>query len=252
MGKIMQILTLAGAVLFSPQARAGHYIETSLEGGLEGIYYNIDLGDKIQKTPLHPTDLSIVSDPKNSNYDPNYRNYADGVAADVESGKSGAFTARGKISYGTERIRAAARLHVRFSSASDEYRRGIFAAAEQQLPWRGSYAFTQVEPNTVALIPSAGAEIIFGRLTLDGEVCFPYTGFTVRSGHDRWGKWKTVQEENWKGFGLGFGAGILWNPDNSKTYAFGRYRREKYKPIFAEEEGDISGDAFSFGMGVRW
>ncbi|MEE9274463.1 MAG: hypothetical protein V3V62_04040, partial [bacterium] len=115
-----------------------------------------------------------------------------------------------------------------------------------------SFVFTQLIPDPVTLIPFVGFELLMTKdFWIGAELGLPYTGFDVRSGHDRFSSFETVRKDSWDGFGKS-GSGRLSYvvSDNVEIFAVGG--QEKYTPRFAGEKATIRIVFGFFGIKVKF
>lgn len=204
--------------------------------GLDVVNYKPELGKNISTTPVHPDDSAFLSGETTtapSGYDSDHR----GSAL-----KLGFFSG-----IGSESLRIVGGIDGRWNLMHyrDGFREGIFSVKQQVSDFRppssGSFVFTQVVPGAYTLIPSVGIEGKLGeRLILGGSIGFPYMEWEVRSGHDRFARWETVQRDSWKGFGTMYTATLGMELDDRNKLLVSFFH-EKYRPDFAGESATISG-----------
>jgi hypothetical protein len=226
----------------------GIYAGGAADFGLEYLRWDdIKLGKKIRTTPVHPDDASFLSGDTTTD---NPRRPDSGLA--LRTSLEG--------SAGLERVRLKVGGAARFSGSSDDYREGSYDVKQQSSDTRpaadGSFVFTQFTPDTTTLIPYVGIEVIPVKnyLRVGVEYGFPYTGFEVTSGYDRYGNWQTHQSEHWSGFGQRVGATIHYSPwgEDSGTCLFLFVGKETYKPTFAGEKAEIGTLSGSVFLGFKW
>lgn len=197
--------------------------------GFDIIRYDVDLGKKIQTTPVHPGDSGFLSG---------------ATTTDVGGGWDCAPKVRLESSFGNKNFRLRIGTDVRYNVSSlTGYREGIYDTRQQtsdtRPPGSGSFVYTQLKPDSFTYVPSIGLEAtILENIILNAEYGFPYTGFEVSSGHDRYGKWQAVQEDSWKGFGRSIGGGIDFILDDEASLSL-LVRQERYKPEFIGEKARI-------------
>jgi len=218
--------------LTAPANPEGLYVATKARLGLDAIAYRADVDDELATTAVHPDDVGMFTGATKANpdnFDLDQLNIAPAA---------GLFA-----SVGTRALRlfggVTGRLNLLYFSR-DGYRKGIHDTRQQASDPRpgavGSFVFTQVNPGIVGLIPSAGLEANLGKLRLTAEVGFPYQRWEFRSGHDRWGRWQTVQSGSWTGLGIRYG-GALGYRFNHSLDLFAAAFYESYDTSFGAVEG---------------
>lgn len=214
--------------------------------GLDYVYYRTKLPHQIETTPVHPDDAGFLTGE---------------TRADVDSGYDIAPKLGLGASLGGENLRLIVGGDVRYNpgaTTSDddsdaynftwEYGDGIYQRKQQASDTRsmdsGSFVFTSFDPEGVTYVPSVGIEAtFFKKIRLGIEAGLPYSRFKVRSGHDRFRRWQTVQKDSWTGYGESFGASIGCiddNPSDAKRSSISlSVRQERYEPRFAGERAEI-------------
>ncbi len=218
------------------------YLSTKARYGLEFIIVGFkDLGSQIQTTPVHPDDSSFLTGQTTTNLD--------------ESDWGFGLTAGLVGSIGNDDLRLKIGADIRLNLfRKDDYREGIYDVKQQVSDTRpassGSFVFTQVIPDYFTYIPFAGVEKVLSEsLLLSFEFGLPYMKWEVRSGHDRWGKWQTVQEDSWSGFGRRYTGTIAFKRDGKNVWFISGFY-ERYRPEFAEGKADAT--CFGGLIGVRF
>ena len=229
-------------------AKEGIYTATKIRLGVEPVAYKADLGEKIKTTPVHSHDSPFLSGETATEPD----SYDDGFSWAPNLGLFG--------SIGTENLRIVGGVSGRWNIMyyEDGYRQGFHSTRQQVSDIRpesnGSFVFTQLVPDAFTFIPSVGIEGKIEDLMIGVTAGFPYMGWKVRSGHDRWGSWETVQKDSWTGFGerytLTLGFNLDDESDDDKFFISVFY--EDYEPKFAGEKAKISGIGGVIGLIRRW
>ena len=193
-------------------------------------YYSINLGDKIQTTHTHVDDYSYLGHGDTTASINNALDFSFGGSVDFVSDNDGVkwlFGIGGRLNAGilTSGYRG--------GNYQVEQQRGDERRKDQQ-----SYVFTQFIPYPV-IEPHVGVK--FKLFDHDTTIRYglPWTWFRVKSGHDRYGRWETVQNEMWSGFGQSASIGM-----NMDKYLEGFYwgvKYERYRLEFANEIGLIEG-----------
>jgi len=210
--------------------KEGIYFDGKIRSGIDVIGYDVNLGKKFQTTPVHPDDADFLHGETTTNVG----GKVDGAPRIGLEGSWGIKEARFKL---------VGDIRYNLLSSRTGYRVGIYDTEQQISDPRpaanGSFVFTQFRPNPFTFIPSIGFEsTLSDKLVLEFELGLPYTGFDVRSGHDRYGRWQTVQKDSWNGFGLSFGGAIGWHISDDLTFFLnGGY--ETYNPKFAGEKAKV-------------
>ena len=216
------------------------------ELSLEYLKYDVNLGKKIQTTPVHPDDSSFLSGE---------------TTTDVGGTGSVGLKYSLEGSIGNEWLRGFVKGALRYNalSSQDEYKRGIYDTKQQESdtrhPSSGSFVFTHLDVGLLTFIPSAGLEAkLSEKFLLSAEYGFPYMGFEARSGHDRFGAWQTVQKDSWDGFGRMWGLNLTYIPESERDWTGDKwsfnvyYMQEKYTPNFAGEDAKIQTGVFGLGL----
>lgn len=231
----------------------GIYFAVDKVIGIEPVTYKAELGKKIKTTPVHPDDSGFLSgetatEPDSYELNP-FRLDCINLAPNV--GLLG--------SVGSENLRFVGGLLARWNLLHywDGYQQGLYSVKQQVSDVRssgsGSFVFTQVRPDLFTFIPSVGIIGKSEKLTMELDMGFPYMGWEVRSGHDRWAKWETVQYDSWRDFGIRYTGTLGFNPNgNDNTKFFISIFYEEYRPEFAGEEAKISGIGGFLGFIAKW
>ncbi len=205
------------------------------------IYYDIDLGRKLQTTPVHPDDVPFLSGE---------------TEADPDSG--GDMGIRGGLEgkLGNKKVKLKAGVDIRFnlnSLSENDYRQGMYETEQQESDPRpedtGSHVFTQLTPDYFSCIPFVGIEGNINKdFVLGLELGFPYSGFKFRSGHDRYSDWDAVKKDKWRGFGTRIAGNLDYKigVNSSMNLSVGW---ERYKPEFLGNKTKING--YMLGIGFR-
>lgn len=212
--------------------------------------YDVNLGNAIQTTPVHPDDGGPLAGQATTNI----TTYIAYVWSDPEERPSAMLFLSGGLegSIGTETVRLRTGVDVRslLDSEIEDYRRGIFDVEHQPIPF-DSYAFTQFVPHT-ATIPFVGIETtISDTVFLSFDVGFPRSRFHVSSGHDRYGVWAVTQTASWEGYGRSYTirAGIV----DEYIGAFSlSVTKEEYDMQFAGEGASLSSIHVAFECRYRF
>lgn len=215
------------------------YPEVGLRVGAEIINYDVKkIGKKIQTTGVHPDDSGFLYGKTTTNVYGSETDFAPKLGLEA--------------SIGTDFLRLYGGIDGRIHSLSGKgYGEGLCDSKQQisdnRHPSQGSFVFTQIDPDSFSWVPFVGIEgVLFNKIHAGVEVGFPNYGFTAKSGHDRWGKWQTVQKDHWRGFGKKIGGfiGISLEefPNESELHDrfLGFYMgKETYGPTFAGEKAEI-------------
>ncbi|MFH1746215.1 MAG: hypothetical protein ABIG44_04145 [Planctomycetota bacterium] len=239
------------------------YMAGKVRLGIEAMSYKTRLGSRIQTTAVHPADAGFLTGATATEPDRFHVGNEDRRDGDEDDNReeedqlNWAPTVGVFGSVGTEALRAVVGLsgRVNLLAGRTGYREGLYSVRKQHSDMRSdsnaSYVFTQVWPGPAAFIPSAGLESRIGPVFLAGEVGFPYQEWNVRSGHDRGGRWQTVQRDSWTGWGIRY-AGTVGVKDDDTTYFVTGAYEDFGRVKFAGQRGDISGITVMFGMMVEW
>ncbi len=212
------------------------YNSIALRSGLETSVYSIDIGEKVQTTPTHPDD-SIQPTETSAKLSSHYGN---GVRLGLEN------------SYGNDDYRLGIGWDTRYVFCRDGGRLEMLAEKRQETNGSESYAFTRLTPMKFGhALFVRGEKKVYGNIRLGAEVGFPYSGFTVESGRDRYGKWETLRKERWSGFGrlfrLTLDAGLSERYIMSFSAGF-----ESFEPDFGGESGRIQSVTASGGITISF
>lgn len=201
------------------------------------------LGRKIQTTSVHPDDSGFLTGE---------------TTADLKGEKkvAGALTVGlvGLIGDDDLKLKIGGDLRYNFLSHEDDYHEGLYDWRQQvsdtRPPSQGSFVFSQLIPDHFTYIPFVGVETKLSESLLLGiEMGFPYMEWEVRSGHDRWARWETIQRDSWRGFGRRYTGSILYKISEDNELFLSPFY-EKYSPKFAGEGAKI--DAFGVFLGMRF
>lgn len=167
--------------------------------GANAVYVKTKLPAKIRTTPVHPEDSEFLTGETTTNSPEGY---------DLRP-KAGAI-----LSAGIPQMRfyAGGELEWSVNSATKPNWR-VYETEKQTsdpLPSEfASFVFTEVtQPYTLRAV--AGLETMLDPFTFRIEGKLPYGFFKAESGHYRFGEFEIVQTEEWKGWGRGIGASILY------------------------------------------
>ena len=231
---------LKGALCVAALAVAGCTSSYNSRADFDIIYYDIDLGRKLQTTPVHPDDTPFLTGETEADLD-------SGWDMGIKGGLEGKF--------GSEKVKVKAGADVRFnfSSLNDNYRCGIHRTEQQESDPRpentGSHVFTQLTPDYFNYIPFVGIEGNVNKdFKLGLELGFPYSGFKFRSGHDRYSRWDAVKKDEWNGFGTRISGNLECKMGYNSWFNFS-LAWESYKPEFEGEKTEI--DGYMFGVGIK-
>ncbi|MFH1508689.1 MAG: hypothetical protein ABIE68_00810 [bacterium] len=232
---VLIFLTISSAISFCQETKEEEkllFFAGSLRYSIDLMICDVELGDTIQTTPAHPDDYWLF----------------DGeTTTDIAAGNSyriGATTAGGDISYGSERLRLTLGLDLRIPMRDDDFRSGIYTYQQQDNDPRpafdAAFVFTQFyfdSPVFFDAIPHIGLDVVVFKCwksSISVEYGWPYTGFTARSGHDRYLSWEEVKKENWSGFGKRIEIQI------KPIYGFGlSFYREEYDLEYLDEPASL-------------
>ena len=228
---------LHGCALRFPMEEKREYIDYGIRPGigLDFVYYDLHIGNKIQTTPAHPADSFLHGETK----------------AGVNSGVQLAPKVELKGSVGKEYLRLTAGGDVRINRWFTDLDTTKKQASDPRPSSSGSFVFTEVNPGLLTYTPSIGLEsTLFKQLELGAEIGFPYTGFQVRSGHERFGEREAVQKDDWEGLGLSFGGKIGWRTSEDSSISL-FLRWEKYRAEFNGEKATINIFPGNIGLSIR-
>jgi len=204
-----------------------------------------ELGGKIQTTPVHSDDSGFLTGRTITNLD--------GDKTWDVAPKAGLLA-----SIGDDNLRFNIGADIRYNPLShkDDYHEGLYDWRQQvsdtRPPSQGSFVFTQLTPDYFTYIPFVGVERkLSERLCLGFEVGFPYMQWEVRSGHDRWGRWETVQRDSWSGFGMRYTGNVLFKINENGEFFISPFY-EQYNPEFAGQGAKIRGLGLFLGVGWRF
>ena len=206
------------------------YTEIGVRANLDYIQWTFDIGDAIQTTGVHPDDAGFLTGTTTTDLD----------------GEDGLLPRVGLMaSIGTNKMRVTCGTDLRFCLAGDDYQKGWYDtrqhSSDQRPPSGGSFVFTQLTPDLLSMMPYVALEVwLHEKVILGIEAGFPYTGFEARSGHDRFGSWKTVQKDDWSGFGTRFAGTAGYKYDDNLLISLGAFQ-ESYQAEFVGEDADIKG-----------
>lgn len=193
------------------------------------VQYNVDLGDRVQTTGVHPDDSSFLHG-----------------ETTTQVGSGSEFAPRIGLHYlfGKPHFKFVVGFDARFNpmTSRDDYRTGIFSSHKQVSDGRDSahaaYVYTQLRPALLTPLPFVGVQYRWKNVLLGGEYAHPYGAFMVSSGHDRFGKWEESLREKWSGWGQRFLLRLGWIYDEEVDYSLGIFH-ESYSAEFLEEPADI-------------
>jgi len=210
--------------------------------GLDVVFYKAHLESGVASTPVHPDDTWLLDETTSTQPDTSL-----GRRADVAP-MGGLFA-----TWGSERLRLLGGVYARWNLLhyADGYREGLYSVRQQRSDprpaWDAAFVFSQVTPGPVSLIPTAGVEGNIGRLKWGAEVGFPLTGWDLRSGHDRYARWDSVETESWRGFGIRYAGTLAFAPtDAHRWFVSGVY--ERYDCDF----GKVDGLGVLIGFTLSW
>ncbi|MFC1721554.1 hypothetical protein ACFL0Z_01425 [Patescibacteria group bacterium] len=232
------LLAAAGCSIYQKGIPLGEHTNgtLSVEGVFDVVQYDIELGDKIQTTDVHPADSGFLSGETTAE-----------LSSPIDGG------VRFGLHYLQEYKQMGWKLGLDLRAnpwgAGTGYRAGMYEVEQQSSdtrpPGSGSFVYTQLRPRYITPIPFAGLQWRGSHFQMEIDVGSPYGDFTVESGHDRWGKWEPVQSESWSGWGQWYQGRIGYVTNSDRAYLLGVYF-EKYGAEFLGEPGDISCWGFSF------
>ncbi len=187
--------------------------------GASVVYTKTKLPAGIRTTPVHPEDVDFLTGETTTNSPTGY---------DLRP-KAGAV-----LSAGIPQMRFYAGGELEWSPNSVTKPSWRVYETEKQtsdsLPTEfASFVFTELtQPYTLRAV--AGLETILEPFTFRIEGMLPYSSFKVESGHYRFGKFETVQTEEWKGWGKGVGASMLYDGPPMRIGVY--LGIEKFEPDF--------------------
>jgi hypothetical protein len=240
-------LTVAviGAGCARPTNRAGGFdLDWATRASFDYTRWEVDLGESIQTTPAHPDDVFLSGE----------------TTADLD-GREGSIDPKlgleGSLSWaaagGWPGIRLRSGFDVRLNTLAfrDDFRQGHYEIEQQVSDFRppssGSFVFTHFDPDYFSLLPFVGADIsLTDTIRIAVDAGLPYSGFTVRSGHDRFARWQTLQKDDWSGFGRSLGVTLSWDLEDVEVSA--GVRREEYDAEFAGEDADVKNQQYFLGI----
>lgn len=214
--------------------------------GLDAVQWEVKkLGRKIQTTSVHPADSGFLTGETTTDLD--------GEKGWDPAPKLGLI---GLIGGEDLRLKLGGDVRYNPAASANGYQEGFYDVRQQisdtRLATSGSFVFTQLTPDHLTYIPFVGAETrIAENIFLSFEVGFPYMEWKVRSGHDRWAHWETVQRDTWKGFGMRYAGSISFTTNGRGEFFISPFY-EKYDPEFAGEEAEIEGWGVFFGLAYRF
>jgi len=219
------------------------YSAVDFRGSFDSVKYNVKLGKKAQTTRTHPDDTRLPPTD---------------TEAPLDSYAANRLRFGLEVSFGIDnelRFKAGADIGYGFSKEGEEV---IILEERRQatdIPGSESYAFTRLTQDRFTFTPVIGAERDFyGVFRIGVEGGFPYTGFDVESGYDRFGQWQTVKNNSWSGYGKRFGINLDVLDSEYVMLPFrGMYifaGNESFSPEVGGEKGTIKTTIFSFGK--RW
>lgn len=148
--------------------------------GVDLAYSMPEIPDALQTVPAHPADSPTGE--TTADLEP-YFNYAFKLNLRVPLYESGDSLLYGGVDLGV-------------GPATSAYREGIYDT--ELCDYGGeSYAYVQLIPSYFSAAPVLGLQYS----AIFAEISFPYTGFTLENGHDRYGDWEEVEKYEWQGFG---------------------------------------------------
>jgi hypothetical protein len=209
--------------------------------GPEVNIYKIHLGDKIQTTPVHPSDSGFLRGATTT-----------AISNGTDFGLKGGVWKKFANKKGGFNFTLGLDARINLASLAD-YHGGIFEVRQQRSDIRpgenGSFVYTQLKPGLLTFIPYAGIGYEIKNFNFVLEFGLPQTQFTASSGHDRFGRWEEVQSSNWSGWGQRYGLKVIFSPrlDSGSNLCLS-VSKEKYKPIFLDEQADID----SVTIGLMW
>jgi len=160
-------------------------------------------------------------------------------------------------SVGWDYLRLKTGFDTRFNSNSsrNSYRtyQGDSETAPQPIPWQ-SYAYTQTWNSPMTYIPFVGIESNLDWLKLGVEYGWPKMGFNVERGHDRYGKWETVEKQSWNGTGSRLGTYIGVRPGGKESpisFLF-EYAQENYGVKFGKDKGKVKAETYGIKLAVEF
>lgn len=247
-GILSAAIFLGGCSVGNASKKEGLYPLAGFNLGAESIKYKVKkLGKKIQTTPVHPDDSGFLTGQTTTNLEGDKeRDFALKVGGDIGVGYN-ADSADVRFRFGGD---------IRYNPLSgSDFREGLYDTKQQvsdvRPPGSGSFVFTQLNPDAITLIPRIGIETtLFEKLDFGVEVGFPYMEWAIKSGHDRWGRWQTVQKDSWKGFGKRYAGKIGWRLENGLIFL--SVFKESYKPDFAGEDAEIEDVGIFIGYEYRF
>ena len=207
-----------------------------VRGGLTAISYDLDIGQRLQTTPVHPDDASFLSGNTTTNLTGGWQPFSTEV---------------GFAALWGDKIRFETGLMTRISYPEEEWRKGIFDTRQQVSDMRpsanGSHVYTLFKPGRLTVTPFIGVRASLSRaVRVMLEAGLPWTDFEVESGHDRYGNWQRVQKDSWSG--LGRNASLSFNFGKGENAYYVGVMREDFPAEFAGEDSPIS----SFGVFGGW
>lgn len=239
MKNYLAILGLAGALLGGPVTEAAKF-NKEYGFGFDVSLYNTDGLEPLVTLPPHPNDwfLTGVTTADDLKWY-GLRPYAEIII--------GPKTKRFGLNFGL-------RVGTNLGSKEELERETNFT---EPVPTAESYVFSRVRPEGYNIVPFLSARINATEgIGIEGGISFPYTGFDLKAGHDRFNRQTVEQEYSWDGFGQGFFLGVKGNmkkswsrrlrdhatDPNSKWDWCLTYRREVYNTNFNEEQSQIETD----------
>lgn len=255
-GIVLSGLTALGGCSRQDFGDTGFYYAPNAGAQIEILEWKVKkLGPKIQTTQAHSDDKWLFSGQTTTD-----------IATKGEELKGSGLTLYGEGAFGYKKEWLDTRAGIGFgarinNNEADEYHEGIFDWKQQENdhrhPWRGAFVYTEVKPGEYTLIPQVGAELtLFDRITFRGEVGFPWMEWETESGHDRYGRYESVQKEESSQFGQRYVGKVklrLTEPDKKVEVNLSiGYAHETHTPKFAEEKAEIEGKGWLFGLDISW
>jgi len=232
------LLALPGCSIYQKQIPLGEHTtgKLAVEGVIDGISYDVELGEAIQTTDVHPDDSGFLNGE---------------TTTDVSSALDLGFRFGLHYTQYYRKLGLKAGLDARFNlyTSGGGYRTGIYDTEQQSSdtrpPGSGSFVYTKLQCGYFTPIPFLGLQYRGSRWLLELDAGLPYGHFKAESGHDRFGDWEKVQRETWTGWGQWYQARIGLITQKDRAYVLGVYM-EEYEAEFLEEPADISAVGFTF------
>jgi hypothetical protein len=206
-------LLASQAIAQENSKKNGLILLPNLGVSLESHYIMLNIPDKLQTVKAHPADSSTGA---------TTTNLTDSYGFALKINLRAYFLTFDDLYFfaGTD---------LGFILANNQYRQGIYNT--ELCDYGGeSYAFTQLVPSYFSVTPVIGLRYNFIIL----EASFPYTGFELRNGHDRWGSWDEVNHYSWQGFGQRYYLGLNFGSFHPGVYY------ENYNMNFDGHQAKIS------------